>query len=62
LAKLIADGLIEQGLADRLMRMVGSRNLAVHQDQKLDLAIVRAVIEKNLDDVLEFSALALRLP
>jgi uncharacterized protein YutE (UPF0331/DUF86 family) len=44
------------------MRMVGSRNLAVHQGQKLDLAIVRAVIEKNLDDVLEFSALALRLP
>jgi uncharacterized protein YutE (UPF0331/DUF86 family) len=61
-AKLVADGLIEQGIADRLMRMVGSRNLAVHQGQKLDLAIVRAVIEKNLDDVLEFSALALRLP
>jgi uncharacterized protein YutE (UPF0331/DUF86 family) len=62
LAKLVAARLIAQGLADRLMRMVGFRNLAVHQYQKLDLAIVRAVIEKNLDDLLEFSALALRLP
>lgn len=61
-AKLVAAGVIEQGLADRLMSMVGFRNLAVHQYQKLDLAIVRAVIEKNLDDLLEFSALALRLP
>jgi uncharacterized protein YutE (UPF0331/DUF86 family) len=43
------------------MRMVGFRNLAVHQYQALDIAIARAVIEKNLDDLLEFSALALRL-
>ncbi len=59
--RLVRAGVIEQDLADRLMRMVGFRNLAVHQYQKLDLAIVRAVIEKNLDDLLEFSSLALRL-
>lgn len=62
LAKLVEAGMIEQGLADRLMRMVGFRNVAVHQYDKLDLAIVRAVIEKNLDDLLEFTAIALRLP
>jgi uncharacterized protein YutE (UPF0331/DUF86 family) len=43
------------------MRMVGFRNLAVHQYQQLDIAIVRAVIEKSLDDLLEFSAIGLRL-
>lgn len=60
--RLVAAKVIDQDLADRLMRMVGFRNLAVHQYQKLDLKIVRAVIETNLDDLLEFSAIALRLP
>jgi uncharacterized protein YutE (UPF0331/DUF86 family) len=59
--RLVRGGVVSQSLADRLMRMVGFRNLAVHQYHKLDLAIVRAVIEKSLDDLLEFSALALRL-
>ncbi len=61
LAKLVEVGIIDQNLADRLMRMVGFRNLAVHQYHQLDLAIIRAVIEKNLDDLLEFTAVALRL-
>jgi len=60
-ARLVTAGVIDQSLADRLMRMVGFRNLAVHQYHKLDIDIVRAVIAKNLDDLLEFSALALRL-
>ncbi len=60
-AALVADGIISPDLADRLMRMVGFRNLAVHQYHNLDIAIVRAVIEKSLDDLLEFSAIALRL-
>jgi uncharacterized protein YutE (UPF0331/DUF86 family) len=62
LAKLVAAAVINQDLAERLTRIVGFRNLAVHQYQKLDLAIARAVIEKNLDDLLEFTAIALRLP
>jgi uncharacterized protein YutE (UPF0331/DUF86 family) len=59
--RLVRANVITQPLSDKLMRMVGFRNLAVHQYQALDIAIVRAVIEKNLDDLLEFSALALRL-
>lgn len=59
--RLVRAALIGQPLADKLMRMVGFRNLAVHQYQVLDIAIVRSVIEKNLDDLLEFSAFALRL-
>lgn len=60
-AKLVTAAVIDQSLCDRLGRMVGFRNLAVHQYQHLDLAIVRAVIEKDLDDLLELSAIALRL-
>jgi uncharacterized protein YutE (UPF0331/DUF86 family) len=60
--RLVKAGVIHQSLADRLMRMTAFRNLAVHQYQKLDLAIVRAVIEKSVDDLLEFSGIALRLP
>lgn len=59
--RLVQASVIEQSLADRLMRMVAFRNLAVHQYRKLDIAIVRAVIEKSLDDLLEFSAIGLRL-
>jgi uncharacterized protein YutE (UPF0331/DUF86 family) len=44
-------------LADRLKKMVGFRNLAVHQYRDLDIAIVEAVIAKNLDDLLEFAQL-----
>lgn len=60
-ARLVDARIIDARLADRLMRMVGFRNLAVHQYHKLDLAIVKAVIENSLDDLLEFSAIALRL-
>ena len=59
--KLAEAGLIDQGLSDRLVRMVGFRNLAIHQYDKLDLTIVRAVIERGLDDLLVLTALALRL-
>ncbi|MES1197017.1 MAG: DUF86 domain-containing protein [Pseudomonadota bacterium] len=61
-AKLVEAGVIDQALSDRLNRMVGFRNLAVHQYQKLDMAIVRQVIETSLDDLLALSALALKLP
>jgi uncharacterized protein YutE (UPF0331/DUF86 family) len=60
--KLRDEGVIEDALRGKLKNMVGFRNIAVHRYHELDTAIVRAVIEKNLDDLLEFSAVALRLP
>lgn len=42
-------------LNDRLQKMIGFRNLAVHQYRDLDLDIVEAVITKNLDDLLIFA-------
>jgi uncharacterized protein YutE (UPF0331/DUF86 family) len=53
-------GLISQDLADRLKRMVGFRNVAIHDYQKLNLDIVRSIVVDRLDDFLEFTAILLR--
>lgn len=54
-ALLAGKGLIEKSLADRMMAMVGFRNVAVHDYQKLNLDIVRHIIEDRLGDFLKFS-------
>jgi uncharacterized protein YutE (UPF0331/DUF86 family) len=48
-------GAIDAGLAQSLQRMVGFRNVAVHDYQKLQLPITLAVIEHHLDDFLRFA-------
>ena len=52
---LAQSGLVEPERAERLCRMVGFRNVAVHNYRRLDLALVRAVIEAGLDDLLAFA-------
>ena len=52
---LVRENAIPHGLGDQLKRMVGFRNLAVHQYRELDLDIVESVIRSNLDDLLEFA-------
>lgn len=60
--KLLADAnLIAPALADRLQRMVGFRNIAVHQYQKLDVAIVEAILRRDLDDLLAYARAIARL-
>ncbi len=54
-------GLIDQDLAVRMKRMVGFRNVAVHDYRKLDLEIVRSIIGMRLTDFLEFTRTALAL-
>ncbi|MHA4868126.1 type VII toxin-antitoxin system HepT family RNase toxin [Duganella sp. PWIR1] len=46
---------IDAALADSLKRMVGFRNVAVHNYQALQLPITIAIIEKHLDDFLNYS-------
>lgn len=59
--KLLADaGLIEHALSARLQRMIGFRNIAVHQYQALEPAIVAAILQRDLGDLLTFSAAVLR--
>lgn len=59
--KLLEALVIDQHLCAKLKSMVGFRNIATHKYEELDPRVVRAVIENDLDDVLAFSALALRL-
>jgi len=53
---LLAQGnLMDAALADGLKRMVGFRNIAVHDYQALQLPITVAIIQKHLDEFLQFS-------
>jgi uncharacterized protein YutE (UPF0331/DUF86 family) len=58
---LMQGGWIDATLADALKRMVGFRNIAVHDYQSLQLPIVVSIITAHLDDFLRYSqALLLR--
>ena len=52
--------LIDAAMADRLKKMVGFRNVAVHDYQRLNLDIVRLIIAERLDDFLAFTRVLLR--
>ena len=47
--------LIEPALSEKLQRMIGFRNVAVHQYRELDPDIVISVIDQDLDDLLAFA-------
>ncbi|NOT45638.1 MAG: DUF86 domain-containing protein [Acidobacteria bacterium] len=53
-------GVIDAALSDRLKKMVGFRNVAIHDYQKLSLDIVRRIIVEHLDDFLVFTRILLR--
>ena len=51
---------IEPSLAEQLKRMVGFRNLAVHDYASLQLPITIKIIEQHLDQFLDYSQCLLR--
>jgi uncharacterized protein YutE (UPF0331/DUF86 family) len=53
-------GLLDPALADRLRRMVGFRNVAVHDYQKLNLDILRRIVRDGTGDLLAFAAVLLK--
>lgn len=60
-ALLAQGGWIDTDLADQLKRMVGFRNIAVHDYQVLQLPITVSIITTHLDEFLQYSqALLLR--
>lgn len=60
--KLLADAhLVPEDLSARLQRMIGFRNVAVHQYRTLELAIVEAVLRRDLDELLAFCKTIARL-
>jgi uncharacterized protein YutE (UPF0331/DUF86 family) len=56
---LAAERLIERPLADRMKAMVGFRNIAVHDYQQLQIAILQRVIEERLEDLKTLGSLLL---
>ncbi|MBO9542184.1 DUF86 domain-containing protein [bacterium] len=59
-ALLAGAGWIEPTLADSLKRMVGFRNIAVHDYQSLQLPITVNVITLHLDEFLRYSEALLK--
>ena len=57
---LVAAHMLDVVLADRLRKMVGFRNVAIHDYQKLNLEIVRRIVVDHLDDFLTFARRLLR--
>lgn len=53
-------GWIEPALADDLKRMVGFRNIAVHDYQAMQLPITVKIIEVHLDEFLRYSQALLK--
>lgn len=59
-ALLAQAGWIPHALADGLKRMVGFRNIAVHDYETLQLPVTIRIIETHLDEFLDYSAGLLR--
>lgn len=51
---------ISKDMSTELKQMVGFRNLAVHDYQKIDLNIVESIIKKHLVTLLEFSKIMVK--
>jgi uncharacterized protein YutE (UPF0331/DUF86 family) len=53
---LQANGVISQSLAERLRRMAGFRNIAVHAYETIDPTIIESLVEERLGDLRELAA------
>ena len=54
--RLLADAaVISRDLAERLQKVVGFRNVAVHRYRDLDVAVLVSVIRNDLEDLLRFA-------
>jgi uncharacterized protein YutE (UPF0331/DUF86 family) len=51
---LQSNGHLDETLATAMKRMVGFRNVAIHEYDKLNLDIVKAIITQRLEDILTF--------
>jgi uncharacterized protein YutE (UPF0331/DUF86 family) len=53
---LAQHGVVPIDLADRLRKMVGFRNIAIHNYQTIDPHIVQSIVQTRLDDLRTFAA------
>jgi len=54
-------GLLDSGLAQRMKKMVGFRNVAVHDYTDLNYEIIKVIITERLEDFSAFNKFALQL-
>ncbi len=59
---LCNEGLIDENLSASLSAMVGFRNIAVHDYQKLSMGIIVSIIDKHLSDPQKLAAAVAALP
>jgi len=52
-------GLLDEALTDRMRRMTGFRNVAIHEYRKLDPSIVDSIVRNRLGDLRAFAKLVL---
>lgn len=52
---VVRAGLLDVGLGASLKRMVGFRNIAVHEYRELDVAILKRVVAHHLSDLADFA-------
>jgi len=57
---LVERGGLPKDIADKLRRMVGFRNVAVHEYQALNLDIVREIIRSHVSELSAFAAFAVQ--
>jgi uncharacterized protein YutE (UPF0331/DUF86 family) len=53
-------GIIDEALFKKMQSMVGFRNIAVHDYQAIDVAVLKAILTHNLRDLEEFYSAVLR--
>lgn len=59
-ALLEEKGFLDSDLSSRLQRMVGFRNIAIHDYQELNLDIVQSIVERHLSDFTQFTERVLK--
>ncbi len=52
--------IINHEMSERLKAMIGFRNIAIHNYQKINLKIIQAIVEKDLEDLLHFTDVILK--
>jgi uncharacterized protein YutE (UPF0331/DUF86 family) len=55
------DGVLSSELSGRMQRMAGFRNIAVHDYTKLDMRIVRSILDERLGDFRGFAQTPVRM-
>ena len=55
------NGLIPKAMSENMKKMIGFRNIAVHDYKKIDETILQDVIENHLNDLLDFARKILNL-